>query len=250
MGAPQADPAVPAPAPDPGPDPAPGPDLTHISHWVFDLDNTLYPSNAPVMSQVDKRMTQYVARLLGLPETEARAVQKHYWRTYGTTLSGLIAHHDIDRSDFLDFVHDIDASVLAPDTVLAGRIAALPGTRLVYTNGSRRHAENLLGRLGLTHLFDDIFDVEAAGFTPKPHREAFNRFTARYTLPVPQSVFFEDSVRNLKTAHEMGFTTVLVRAKDGARDEESAGPGEHPEHVHYAVDCLATFLGEVRVKVG
>jgi len=225
-----------------------GADLTHATHWVFDLDNTLYPSSAPVMSQVDRRMTQFVAQLLALPEDEAYQVQKHYWRTYGTTLSGLMANHEIDRSAFLDFVHDIDASVIDPDHTLAGRIAALPGTRLVYTNGSRRHAENILGRLGLTHLFDDIFDVEAAGFTPKPHRAGFDRFTARFNIPAAQSVFFEDSVRNLKTAHEMGFTTVLVRAKEGPRDEESAGPDEHPDHVHYAVDCLSTFLGDVRVK--
>lgn len=225
-----------------------GADLTHATHWVFDLDNTLYPSSAPVMSQVDRRMTQFVAQLLALPEDEAYQVQKHYWRTYGTTLNGLMANHEIDRSAFLDFVHDIDASVIDPDHTLAGRIAALPGTRLVYTNGSRRHAENILGRLGLTHLFDDIFDVEAAGFTPKPHREGFDRFTARFDIPAAQSVFFEDSVRNLKTAHEMGFTTVLVRAKEGPKDEESAGPDEHPDHVHYAVDCLSTFLGDARVK--
>ena len=222
------------------------PDLSHISHWVFDLDNTLYPSHAPVMPQVDRRMTQFVAKLLDLPEAEARDVQKHYWRTYGTTLNGLMTHHDVDTRAFLDFVHDIDASMIDPDHTLADRIAALPGTRLVYTNGSRRHAENILARLGLDHLFSDIFDVEAAGFTPKPHREGFDRFTAHFDLPIRQSVFFEDSVRNLKTAHDLGFTTVLVRAKEGPRDEESAGPDEHPEHVHYAVDCLSTFLGEIR----
>jgi len=225
-----------------------GADLSHASHWVFDLDNTLYPSNAPVMSQVDRRMTQFVAQLLALPEDEAYQVQKHYWRTYGTTLNGLMANHDVDRKAFLDFVHDIDHAVLDPDYTLAERIRALPGTRLVYTNGSRRHAEKTLDRLGLAGLFDDIFDVEAAGFTPKPHREGFDRFTAQFDVPAAQSVFFEDSVRNLKTAHEMGFTTVLVRAKEGPRDEESAAPGEHPEHVHYAVDCLSTFLGDVRVK--
>jgi hypothetical protein len=91
-----------------------GADLTHATHWVFDLDNTLYPSSAPVMSQVDRRMTQFVAQLLALPEDEAYQVQKHYWRTYGTTLNGLMANHEIDRSAFLDFVHDIDASVIDP----------------------------------------------------------------------------------------------------------------------------------------
>lgn len=222
------------------------PDLTHISHWVFDLDNTLYPSDAAVMVQVDRKMTEYVSRLLDLPHDKAREVQKRYWRQYGTTLNGLMANHQVDTHDFLDFVHDIDVSVIRPDAVLRDRIAALPGRRLVYTNGSVAHAENILGHLGIDDLFEDVFDVAASGFAPKPHREGFDRFTSRFDLPVPESVMFEDSVRNLKTAHEIGFTTVLVRAKEGPRDEESAAPDEHPDHVHYAVDCLPTFLGSIR----
>jgi putative hydrolase of the HAD superfamily len=222
------------------------PDLSHISHWVFDLDNTLYPSDAAVMVQVDRRMTEYLAKLLGLNHEDARRVQKDYWRDYGTTLNGLMENHQVDVHDFLDFVHDIDASVIQPDPALASHIAALPGKRLVYTNGSLGHAENILARLGISDLFDDVFDVAAAGFSPKPHRAGFDRFAARFDLPVPASVMFEDSVRNLKTAHEMGFTTVLVRAKEGPRDEESAAPDAHPEHVHYAVDCLPTFLGSIR----
>jgi putative hydrolase of the HAD superfamily len=222
------------------------PDLSHISHWVFDLDNTLYPSDSAVMTQVDRKMTDYLSRLLGLPHDEARVVQKTYWREYGTTLNGLMANHQIDIHDFLDFVHDIDVSVITPDASLARHISALPGKRLIYTNGSLGHAENVLNRLGIADLFDDVFDVAAAGFTPKPHRAGFDRFAARCALPVAASVMFEDSVRNLKTAHEMGFTTVLVRAKEGPRDEESAAPDEHPDHVHYAVDCLKTFLGSIR----
>lgn len=222
------------------------PDLSHVSHWVFDLDNTLYPSDAAVMSQVDQRMTEYVARLLEVDLDEARIVQKSYWRDYGTTLNGLMKHHQVNMREFMDFVHDIDATVIEPDPELARHIAALPGKRLVYTNGSLGHAENIMKRLGITELFDDVFDVEAAGFTPKPHREGFDRFTSRFALPVPESVMFEDSIRNLKTAWEMGFTTVLVRAKEGGHDEESAPPGAHPDHVHYAVDCLKTFLGDIR----
>ncbi len=221
------------------------PDLTHIDHWVFDLDHTLYPSDAAIMVQIDKRMTQYVMKLLDLPHDKAREVQKTYWHDYGTTLNGLMENHQVDMHDFLDFVHDVDASVIDPDPLLAERIAALPGRRLVYTNGSVGHAENILGRLGLTHLFEDIFDVAASGFTPKPQRAGFDRFAERFNLPVRQSVMFEDSVRNLKTAHEMGFTTVLIQAKDGEHNHDSVPPGVHPDHVHYAVECLRTFLGDI-----
>lgn len=159
------------------------PDLSHVSHWVFDLDNTLYPSDAAVMSQVDQRMSEYVARLLEVDLDEARIVQKSYWRDYGTTLNGLMKHHQVNMREFMDFVHDIDATVIEPDPELARHIAALPGKRLVYTNGSLGHAENIMKRLGITELFDDVFDVEAAGFTPKPHREGST--VSRRVLPCP-----------------------------------------------------------------
>lgn len=224
------------------------PDLSHIDHWVFDLDDTLYPSDAPVMTQVSARMTDYVARLLNLPHAEAQRVQKSYWREYGTTLHGLMANHPLDIREYLDFVHDIDHSVIPANPELIRQLTALPGKRLVYTNGSLKHAENVLTHLGIDHLFDDIFDVEAAGFTPKPHRAGFDRFAAHFQLPVPRSVLFEDSVRNLKTAHEMGFTTVLIRAKEGLRTEDHIAPGDRPEHVHFAADCLTTFLGGMRTS--
>ena len=224
-----------------------GPDLSHVAHWVFDLDNTLYPSDAEVMSQVDRLMTDYVARLLDLPRDEARIVQKTYWREHGTTLNGLMANGQVtDARDFLDFVHDIDLEAVTPDPELCARIQALPGKRYVYTNGSLKHAERVCGRLGIAECFDDLFDVEAAGFQPKPHREGYDVFSKRFDIRPAEASFFEDSERNLKTAHEMGWTTVLVWPKPGPRDEESAEPGHHPDHVHHATNCLKTFLGEIR----
>jgi putative hydrolase of the HAD superfamily len=111
-----------------------------------------------------------------------------------------------------------------------------------------KHAENVCTRLGLSDCFDDMFDVEAAGFQPKPHLAGFDRFSRRFGIEAPESAFFEDSIRNLKTAYDLGWTTILVRARPGPRDEESAGPDEHPAHVHYAADCLKTFLSTAQTK--
>mgnify|MGYP006283803365 CR=1 FL=1 len=219
--------------------------LAHVDTWVFDLDNTLYPADAEVMTQVDRRMTQYVMRLLSLDHDDARAVQKGYWREYGTTLNGLMSNHDVDMAEFLDFVHDIDHDVLAPDPELARRVAGLQGKRYVYTNGSMKHAEQVISRLGLDGLFHDLFDIAAAGYRPKPHREGFEAFTGHFGVRPDASTMFEDSARNLETAAAMGFTTVLVRAPGEIPDGETAGPGDSPAHVHFAVDCLKTFLGEI-----
>jgi len=213
--------------------------------WVFDLDNTLYPAHTAVMSQVEARMTEFVMQLLGLEREEAFKVQHGFWHDYGTTLNGLMVNHKIKAGDFLDFVHDIDHSVLEPNPVLAGHIAALDGVRIIYTPGSVRQAENVMARLGIDHLFDGIFDIAAADFTPKPQRESFDRFIRRHAVNPARAVMFEDSARNLETAAGIGFATVLVRARENVGNGHTAGPGEHPPFVDYAVDCLDTFLGEV-----
>ena len=215
------------------------PDLSYINHWVFDLDNTLYPADSELMTQVSQRMTQYMSQMLDLPLEEALTLQKKYLAECGTTLNGLILYHDVDRHDFMDFVHDVDHSALVNDAKLVSLIRDLPGKKLVYTNGSLKHATNVLHHLGMNDLFDGIFDIEASGFTPKPHQESFDRFTEQFDLPVSQAIFFEDSLRNLKTAHEMGFTTVLVQAKE---DEDAA----HHPHVQYMTHCLRTFLASIR----
>lgn len=217
-----------------------------MDSWVFDLDNTLYPADTAVMSQVEQRMTLYVMRLLDLEREAARLVQKTYWREYGTTLNGLMSNHDVNMGDFLDFVHDVDHSVITPNPELAGHVAALEGKRVVFTNGSRKHAEKVIDRLGLNGLFDDLYDIEAAQFLPKPHRASFERFTRHFDITPHSAVMFEDSPANLETAADMGFTTVLIRASADDPDGHTAGPGAHPPHVHYAADCLTGFLGQMR----
>lgn len=226
------------------------PKLDHVDTWVFDLDNTLYPADAEIMTQVDRRMTEFVMKLLDLDHDSARAVQKRYWHEYGATISGLIANHDVDMAGFLDFVHDVDHDVITPDPVLADHIASIEGKRLVFTNGSYKHAEKVIDRLGLNGLFDDLYDIKAGGFTPKPHRDSFERFTRRFGFDPAGAVMFEDSLRNLETAAAMGYTTVLVRAPIHVGEGETAGPGADAPHVHYTADCLRTFLGDWRSAAG
>ncbi|MFP4518045.1 MAG: pyrimidine 5'-nucleotidase [Oceanicaulis sp.] len=222
------------------------PKLDHVDTWVFDLDNTLYPADAEIMTQVDKRMTRFVMKLLGLGHDAARAVQKKYWHEYGATITGLMANHDVDMAEFLDFVHDVDHDVIRPDPELADHVRSIEGKRLVFTNGSFTHAEKVIDRLGLNGLFDDLYDIKAGGYTPKPHRESFERFTSKFGFDPQGAVMFEDSLRNLETAAGLGYTTVLVRAPMHIEGGETAGPGVVAPHVHYTADCLRTFLGDWR----
>lgn len=215
------------------------PDLSHIDTWLFDLDNTLYPPEAEFMSLIEGKMTAFVARETGLPWDEAYALQKKYLSEHGTTLAGLMANHGVNPEAFLDEVHDVSMHDLHPDPVLRAAIEALPGRRLVFTNGDKNHAERVLKKLQLDDLFEGTFHIALADYIPKPHPKTFERMIEAHDVTPGSAAFFEDTARNLKPAFELGMTTVLV----GPAAETS----DHP-FVHFRTTDLAAFLREVRVQ--
>jgi putative hydrolase of the HAD superfamily len=216
-----------------------------VDTWIFDLDNTLYPAECDLFAQVSERMSRFVAALLKLSIADAMAVQKRYYHEHGTTLAGLMAHHDIDPGSYLDFVHDIDYSPVTPLPALAEAIGALPGEKLIFTNGSRRHAERVTDRLGITHLFSATFDIVDAGYVPKPHGDAYHRLLERHGLSPARAAMFEDLPQNLEAPAQLGMTTVLVRTNlaDHPKLIEAQAWTALPEHIHHETADLARFLG-------
>lgn len=227
------------------------PGFEHVDTWVFDLDNTLYPRRSNLFSQIDVKMTSYVAQLLGLPRDEARKVQKQYYLKHGTTLKGLMLEHRVDYRDFLEKVHDIDYSWLDPDPALGQAIEALPGRKYIFTNGDRGHAERAAGRLGILDRFDDIFDIVAAELTPKPARETYDRFLAAHGVEGARAAMFEDLSRNLIEAKAVGMSTVLILPGefDGEFVDAWECGGEDGAHVDHATDDLTGFLGVIAGRI-
>ena len=215
-----------------------------VDTWVFDLDNTLYPHDSDLWPQIDARISQYLANFLGIDGLSARALQKFYYRRYGTTLHGLMADHAMDHVPFLDFVHDIDRTSLAPNPRLAQAIARLPGRKLVLTNGSRDHALRTAERLGLGTAFEDVFDIVAADLTPKPDPATYRRFFERHGVDPSRSAMVEDLSRNLIVPHERGMATVLVVPKTAEADarEPWERAGVTDPHVDFVTDDLTGFL--------
>jgi putative hydrolase of the HAD superfamily len=227
------------------------PDFTAIDVWVFDLDNTLYPPSCNLFEQIDVKMRAFITDLLQVDGDEAYRLQKHYYREHGTTLAGLMKLHDVKPQKFLNFVHDIDVSVIPPNEALAAALQRLPGRRLVFTNGTVAHAKRVLDRIGIHDHVEDIFDIVHADFIPKPKLETFERFIAKHEIDPRRSAMFEDLDRNLAPAHALGMTTVLVRSEEGHADPAVRGWGEVPPdatHVHYRTDDLAKFLTTVRTR--
>lgn len=209
--------------------------FSHVRHWVFDLDNTLYPPEARLFDQIEVKMTAWVMQALQVQKAEADRLRRHYWQLYGTTLAGLMAEHNMDPEGYLHAVHDIRFDALLPDPDLAAHISALPGRRIVYTNGSAPYAEKVLAARGLTGCFHAIYGVEHAGFRPKPERAAFETVFARDGVDPARAAMFEDDPRNLAAPHAMGMRTVHVAPE----------PHEAP-HIEHHTDDLGGFLARLR----
>ncbi|EKF20686.1 pyrimidine 5'-nucleotidase [Nitratireductor pacificus] len=221
--------------------------FSHVTDWVFDLDNTLYPHHSNLFSQIDVKMTSYVEQLLELDREAARSLQKELYRDYGTTLNGLMERYDIDPDDFLEKVHDIDYSWLEPDPRLGAAIRALPGRKFIFTNGDRGHAERAARQLGVLDNFDDIFDIVAADLLPKPAAATYDRFTALHRVAGEKAAMFEDLARNLTVPKKLGMTTVLVVPNnfEPTFSEIWEQDVEQEDDVDYVTDDLATFLETV-----
>jgi len=219
----------------------------HVRDWIFDLDNTLYRADNGIFAQIDGRMTQFVAKLLGMERDAARQVQKQLYRDHGTTLAGLIAVYGIDPEPYLAFVHDIDLSELQPDPALIAALTRLPGRRFVFTNGCRNHATRILERLALADMFDQVWDIRTIGFVPKPAQAAYDAVVAAGAVTPARAAMFDDIARNLVVPHELGMTTVWL---DGQSDWARQGP-EFPvaskAHIDHETRDLCSFLNSIGI---
>lgn len=221
-------------------------DFEHVDVWIFDLDNTLYPQDLNLMIQMRHRTYDYICDLLDTDHAAAAVLYERFEAVHGTALNGLMIEHGIDPHGFLTYVHDIDYALLQPDLQLADAIRSLPGRQVIYTNGTVDHAAAVLQRLGITELFENIFDIVWADLDPKPHRAPYERIFAQMGVDPSRAAMFEDVARNLEVPSAMGAKTILVQPKAPEADclKEHA-TWVAPDYIGYVTDDLAGFLSEI-----
>jgi len=215
------------------------PALAHIDTWIFDLDNTLYPASANLFARIDARITDYIANRLALDPVAARALQKDYFLTHGTTLFGMMTNHGVDPHEFLAYVHDVEMDVLDHNAPLVAAIARLPGRKLVFTNGDAPYALRVLDRLGLAESFEAIHDIHATAYLPKPDPAAYASLCAAQDIDPTTSLFAEDMARNLIPAKAIGMTTLWVDNGSEQGPEAAAG------YVDYTTSDVTRWLHEI-----
>jgi putative hydrolase of the HAD superfamily len=211
--------------------------VNEIHDWVFDLDNTIYPARTNLFRRVSVRITEFVAGHYKVSADKARVIQKDLFHRYGTTMRGMMTEENIAPKLYLDFVHDIDLSDLDHDRELDEMLAALPGRKHIFTNGTVPHAENILSAYGLKHHFDKIFDIVAADYVPKPEPQAFKSFVSQTGINPVNAVMIEDMAVNLQPAADLGMRTVWLSS-----EIEWASRGSDGDHIHHTADDLKDFL--------
>ncbi|MBM07968.1 MAG: pyrimidine 5'-nucleotidase [Magnetovibrio sp.] len=205
--------------------------------WLFDLDNTLYPASCRLFDQIDRNITTYISEYLALEWEPAYNLQKSFFKKHGTTLRGLMIEHGIDPHHYLEYVHDIDLSPISPNLAFNKALTVLPGRKIIFTNGSVKHAKNVLSKLGILDHFETMFDIVASDFLPKPEPVIYDKLVKKYAIYAPTSVMIEDIAWNLKPAHQLGMTCVWIRSNNYLGSKP-----DYENHIDYIIDDLTTWL--------
>ena len=178
---------------------------------LIDLDNTVYSESDAIFSQVDLKMKRFIAAELKVDYQEAYRIQKKYFKENGTTLRGLMLHHNIKPKPFLDYVHDIDLSAIKENLILKKLLKSYSGKKIIFTNGTFRHAENVLKKVGVYEYIDNIFDIVDAKYIPKPEKITYEKVIKKYKLISSNTIMLDDIPSNLLTAYKLGIKTILIK---------------------------------------
>ena len=216
--------------------------LLDIKFWIFDLDNTLYSGQTKVFSEVDKKMSAFIAKKMSVDLVKAKEIQKKYFYEYGTTLSGLMKQDGIDPHDFLEFVHDIDISWLPKDEILREELIKIKEKKYIFTNGSHAHVENVTKQLGINDLFDGAFDIVDSNFVPKPHADPYKKILKKFNIDPTKSILIEDIAHNLEQAKNLGMKTCWLE-----NDESFAKKDANKPYIDYKIKSLPSFLQEINI---
>jgi putative hydrolase of the HAD superfamily len=214
--------------------------LYNTEFWVFDLDNTLYPAHCQLFTQIENNMTRFVMEFLKLDHDAAYHVQKKYFKDHGTTMNGLMLHHDMDPHHYLDYVHQIDLTGIPKNPTLNDILSDLPGKKVIFTNGSTNHARRVTEHLGIHKHFDDIFDIVDCRFIPKPEPSAYTSMIERFGIHPHKAIMVEDMAKNLRPAAGLGMTTVWLRS-----DNDWATEDFSTNFIHHIADDLTTWLAQL-----
>ena len=187
--------------------------------FLFDVDDTLYPSHSGLWDVIGERITTYMIERVGVDPRRVNELRKSYLENFGTALNGLRHDYGIDADDYLQYVHDLPLDhYLKPDPALEAMLSRLPLQKVVFTNSDAAHSMRVMNRLGVAHHFAParIIDIRALEFTNKPDPLAYQKALTMLNAKADECIFADDALRNLRPAKAIGMMTILVNENESA----------------------------------
>ena len=217
-----------------------------FQNWIFDLDNTMYDINLGLFKKISNRITDFIMSKYSLDIDQAKKIQKEYYLKYGLTLRGLIVEKKLEPEEFLDYVHDVEHPELEKNDQLISKIRILEGKKIIFTNATSKHAKKILKILELEHDFDQIIDIKDLEYIPKPDKRSYKKLLECLNLSkenLDKTIFFEDTVKNLIPAKELGITTVWMKNSINEKDFM-----KNCNFIDYSFNNLNEFLDTIKMR--
>ena len=217
-----------------------------FQNWIFDLDNTMYDINLGLFKKISNRITDFIMSKYSLDIDQAKKIQKEYYLKYGLTLRGLIVEKKLEPEEFLDYVHDVEHPELEKNDQLISKIRLLEGKKIIFTNATSNHAKKILKILELEHDFDQIIDIKDLEYIPKPDKRSYKKLLECLNLNkenLDKTIFFEDTVKNLIPAKELGITTVWMKNSINEKDFK-----KNFSFIDYSFNNLNEFLDTIKMR--
>ena len=217
-----------------------------FQNWIFDLDNTMYDINLGLFKKISNRITDFIMSKYSLDIDQAKKIQKEYYLKYGLTLRGLIVEKKLEPEEFLDYVHDVEHPELEKNDQLISKIRLLEGKKIIFTNATSNHAKKILKILELEHDFDQIIDIKDLEYIPKPDKRSYKKLLECLNLNkenLDKTIFFEDTVKNLIPAKELGITTVWMKNSLNEIDFM-----KNCNFIDYSFNNLNEFLDTIKMR--
>ena len=217
-----------------------------FQNWIFDLDNTMYDINLGLFKKISNRITDFIMSKYSLDIDQAKKIQKEYYLKYGLTLRGLIVEKKLEPEEFLDYVHDVEHPELKKNDQLISKIRILQGKKIIFTNATSKHAKKILNILELEHDFDQIIDIKDLEYIPKPDKRSYKKLLECLNLNkenLDKTIFFEDTVKNLIPAKELGITTVWMKNSINEKDFM-----KNCNFIDYSFNNLNEFLDTIKMR--